>query len=425
MTKSSFQPAPGDRRRRHETGVRRLGVLWIAACLTACATGGSLSDPPPPSVPAPAVSPSPSPTPFQPVVPSPTASPTSTAAPTPTPTAYQTPPGGETLRSLADAIGFGIGAPYLNPEARDSSFASLLRAEFNTAMMTTFMKKTEPERDSFDWGYSDAAARSAAEGGMAVIGGPLVYNNATAPNWLGFGAADCGSWPPETLEGILRSYVETVVSRFAGRVSVWEVVNEPLTGADNCWRRILGDEYIHRAFLYAHRADPDALLMLNEAFGREGVDPELTDRFMALVRGIKDAGVPLDAVGIQMHLSLELLRPGYPDEFRYFLSRARRTGVEVMITEMDVYQGPGGYFEDPFAVQAEAYGTIARICLETPYCTMLMTWGISDKFTWLLRIEGGTFEDPRPLLFDPAFERKPSYFAVRDALREALAGGRR
>jgi endo-1,4-beta-xylanase len=406
---------------------RRLCLLGMVVCLSACAAGGSGFDSPSPG--APALSPSPSPTPFQPATPSPTPSPTATVTPTPTPTGtpteYQTPLGGETLRTLADAIGFGIGAPYLNPEARDPAFASVLASEFNTVMLTTFMKKTQPERGRFDWSVADAALQSAADGGLAVVGGPLVYDNATAPGWLAFDAADCGSWKPDTLEGILRTFVQTAVSRFTGRVSVWEVVNEPLTSAENCWRRILGEEYINRAFQYARQADPDAVLMLNEAFGREGVDAELAGRFLALVRRLKDAGVPVDSVGIQMHLSAEMLRPGYAEEFQSFLAEARRTGVRVMITEMDVYQGPAGYHADPFENQRRIFGTIARICLETPDCTHLMVWGVSDRYTWLSRIEGATFDDPQPLLFDEAYARKPAYFDVLDALRDALIGGRR
>jgi endo-1,4-beta-xylanase len=405
--------------------MRRLGLILLMSLLPACMTGGYSSGPVSSSIPSLEIHPTPSPTPFQPILPTPAPTPTATAASTRTPTAYQTPLEGETLRTLSDAIGFGIGAPVLNPEARDPSFESVLRSEFNTITLTTFMKKTQPTRDNFDWEYSDAALKHATDGGLAVVGGPLVYSNATAPNWLAFEAADCGSWKPETLEEILRIYVQTVVSRFGGQVSVWEVVNEPLTGSDNCWRRILGEEYIDRAFLYAHQANPDAALMLNEAFGREGVDAELTDRFIALVRRLKDAGIPIDAVGIQMHLSAELLRESYPDEFRYFLSQARRTGVRVMITEMDVYQGADGFFENPFEVQAAVFRTIAQICLETPYCTHFMTWGISDQYTWLSRIKGNTFENPRPLLFDEGYVRKPAYYAVRDALRDALIGGRR
>jgi endo-1,4-beta-xylanase len=398
-------------------------MLGVCACLCACTAGGP--DARFPAQPAGTAFPSPSPTPFQPAspIPAPTLAPSPT--PTATPSPYQTPAGGETLRSLADAIGFGVGAPFLQGELRDPSFESILRSEFNTVHVPTFMKKTQPEPDRFDWSIADAAIPSVLVGKLSVIGGPLVYNDATAPDWLGFDAEDCGGWDPETLEGFLNQYVQTVVARFGGRASVWEVVNEPLSSSANCWRKILGEGYIARAFRYAREADPDAVLLLNEAFGRGGVDPELAGQFLDLIRSLKDEDVPLDAIGIQMHLSAELLRQGYADEFRSFLAEIRELGLRVLITEMDVYQGPAGCFEDPFDVQRRVFGTIARICLEAPECTHLITWGISDRYTWLARIEGGTFEDPRPLLFDGAYERKPAYYELRDALREALLGGLR
>jgi endo-1,4-beta-xylanase len=393
-------------------------ILTIAVCLAACEAAH------PPASPTFTLVPSPSPSPFQPATASFTPLPSLTFTPSPTSTStateYQSPPGGDTLRSLADAVGFGIGTPYLNPEIRDPAFLPTLTSEFNTVMLTTFMKKTQPESDRFDWSLADAVVQPALESGMRIQGGPLVYNNETAPAWLGFTSADCGAWTPEALEGILKDYIRTVISHFENRVSVWEVVNEPITSGNNCWRRILGDAYIGRAFLYAHESDPAAVLMLNEAFGWTGVDRDLTDQFLALVRSLKDAGVPLDAVGIQMHLNAEVLRPSYPEEFQYFLAEARKMGVRVMITEMDVYQGPPGYFADPFEIQKQVFNTIARICLEDPYCTDLTVWGVSDRYTWLLRIEGSPYPDPQPLLFDSGFLRKPAYFGVLDALREAL-----
>ncbi len=405
------------------------GAVWICVFLSACAAGGPFMDLPSPTFTSPAPALTASPSPFQPesptFTPSPSATVTPSATPTESPSAYQTPPGGETLRFLADAEGFGIGAPYQYPEARDPAFQPLLTAEFNTVMLTTFMKKSQPEQDRFDWSLADAAFQLAQANGMAIVGGPLVYDNPTAPAWLGFGADYCGGWGADELEGILKNFIQTAVSHFAEKVGIWEVVNEPLTSGKNCWHALLGDEYINRAFLYAHEADPDAVLMLNEAFGREGIDRALTDRFMELVRRLKDSGIPLDAVGIQMHLSAELLRPTYPEEFQYFLHVARLNGVKVMITEMDVYQGPPGFMADPLGFQKEVFGTITRICLEDPHCTHLIVWGVSDRYTWLSQIEGGGFEKPQPLLFDRDFLRKPAYFGVLDALRAAFVGGRR
>jgi endo-1,4-beta-xylanase len=309
------------------------------------------------------------------------------------------------------------------PEAYDPLFPSVENTDFNTLMMTTFMKMIQPARDRWDWTVADDALDLGLANGQKIMGGPLVYDNLTAPAWLEFDRPDCGAWTAAELEEILQAYIQTVVARFRGHVAAWEVVNEPLTSGDNCWRHTLGDGYIGRAFRYARAADPDAQLFLNEAFGWAGVDKDATDQFFSLVKSLKAEGAPLDTVGIQMHLNAEILHPSYPYEFQYFLRQARNAGVEAMISEMDVYQGPPDHFPDPLGVQKQIFKVVARTCLFFPECTGLMLWGISDRYTWLSYLPGDDFINPQPLLFDGQFGQKPAYFGVREALQEAMAGG--
>jgi endo-1,4-beta-xylanase len=367
---------------------------------------------------------SPSASPFQPENPSPTptASATLELSVTPTSSATIDPNLNGTLRYSADRIGFGIGTYFQIPEARDPLSPRVLQSEFNTLMMATFMKKTQPARDGWDWSVTDEVMQAGSANGQKIIGGPLVYDNPRAPAWLGFDKRDCGGWSADELEGILQTYIQTVVSRFRGKIYAWEVVNEPFSSDETCWHRILGEGYIGRAFGYAHAADPDARLFLNEAFGRDGVDRNSTDKFFSVVQSLRDAGAPLDSVGIQMHLNADILRPTYPEEFQYFLHQARKAGVRVLITEMDVYQGAPGFFQDPLNVQKQIFAAIARICLSFTHCTDLITWGISDRYTWLGRISGNDFIDPQPLLFDAQFQAKPAFYGVLEALQNTKRG---
>ena len=162
------------------------------------------------------------------------------------------------------------------------------------------------------------------------------------------------------------------------------MVNEPTDPTHNgCWSRVLGDDdYMVKAFQYAREANPNALLLLNDTFGQGGIDKARSDEFFALVDRVKAAGAPIDAVGTEMHWELPQLRPTYLDEFKSFLDRARKAGVKVHITEMDVYQGPDDTPE-AFAKQKEVFYNVVHTCLKDSNCIGFMTWGIADRYTWL------------------------------------------
>ncbi len=412
-------PTSGFFQRFHVVAASAIGCLVMF--LSSCAGSGSLFHYPLSIDRTPELGRTPSASPFQPEAPSPTVTASPTAEPSPTPTI--SPLKLDTLRAAADRIGFGIGTVFQQAESIDPLFPPMFSSEFNTAMMTTFMKRTQPQRDRFDWSLTEAALDQAQPNHQTIIGGPLVYDNVTAPAWLKFDTPDCGGWAPGDLEAMMQNYIQTVVSKFGDQVAGWEVVNEPLTSGDNCWHKVLGDQYIDRAFQYAHAANPDALLMLNEAFGWDGVDKTLADQFFALVRRLQAAGVPIDVVGVQMHLRADTLRPTYPDEFQYFLDQAKNLGLGVWITEMDVYQGDPGTVQNPLDVQKNIFATIAKICLQSPICNRLIFWGISDRYTWLAHLPGNEFTDPQPLLFDGQFGEKPAFFGVLQALRDAGGAG--
>ena len=114
---------------------------------------------------------------------------------------------------------------------------------------------------------------------------------------------------------------------------------------------------------------------MNKSFGRSGVDPDLVDQFFNLLRRVRDRGAPVDAAGIEMHIEMQTLRPGYLDEFRDFLSRSAQAGVQVYVTEMDVYQGPPGFVPDPLLRQQQIYHDVLAACLASTACKAYYTMG--------------------------------------------------
>ena len=327
---------------------------------------------------------------------------------------------GETLRQAAGKTGFWVGTTIQGRMwNRDPEYKPVLGREFNAAVSIVFPGLTQPERGRFDFNAMDEAMRFAKENHMELMGHCLVYNNPTSPQWLHFNGLTCGGWSARDLDDILKDHIEKVVRHGGDAYYAWEVANEPtLQMRNSCWARILGEEqYMVKAFQYAREANPNALLILNDTFGQAGIEKDRADHFFAVVKRLKDAGAPIDAVGTEMHWEMPQLRPTYLDEFKDFLDNARKVGVKVHITEMDVYQGPADSPE-VFAKQKEIFYNVVHTCLLDSNCIGFMTWGIADRYTWLRTSDWKNMPNAKPVLFDDNFNRKPAYYGVLQALKE-------
>ena len=330
---------------------------------------------------------------------------------------------GETLRQYADKLNFWVGTliqgRFWNEDPRHKQ---IMGSEFNSAVSPMFMKDTQPERGQFDFSAMDAHIRFASEHKMKLFGAALVYQNKVSPPWMHFNAGPCGRWSADDLDRVMKNHIETVVRHGGNAYWGWEVVNEPLAPSHNgCWGRVLGqDKMIVNAFRYARDAAPEGtVLLLNETFGQAGADKGKVNEFFDVVKKTRGMGAPIDAVGVEMHLEIEKLHPDYLDEFRYFLDKARKAGVEAHVTEMDVYQGHG---PEALAKQKEVYYNVAHACLQDTNCKEFTVWGLNDTHSWLKTAKGEV--DAQPLLFNDNFEKKPAYFAVLQALQEAAQRGR-
>ena len=157
-----------------------------------------------------------------------------------------------------------------------------------------------PEPDRYDFADADYIVGFAEAHGMQVRGHNLVWHF-QLPTWL-----TEGTWTRDELIDILHQHITTVVGHYRGRVAAWDVVNEAIADdgslRDTIWLRGIGPEYIDMAFRWAHEADPDALLFYNDYAG-EGLGAK-SDAIYALVQGLLERGVPINGVGLQMHVSL-------------------------------------------------------------------------------------------------------------------------
>ena len=329
------------------------------------------------------------------------------------------------LRANAAEQGVWIGTTIQDAHWEDDpEYKATLAREFNVGVAFLFMRLVQPHRDEFHFRVMDKLKVFARANNLKLAGHALLYQDSTEPKWLGFDRADCGGWGQAELDAILKRHVQTVVAHGGDDFYVWDVVNEPLSRSGNlrqkCWQRILGEAHLAHAFRYAREANPRVLLRLNEAFGEQGVDPLKAARFFALVRRMRENQVPIDVVGIQMHLALNGLRLTYASELRQFLRDAEAIGVLVHITEMDVHQGGGPISAEQLERQKAVYKTVLKTCLEFSHCTSFTTWGLTDKYSWLRTRRRNASLDAHPLLFDDSYLPKPAYFGLIEAIQESV-----
>ena len=326
---------------------------------------------------------------------------------------------GETLRSYADALHFWLGTPFQGRYWNDAKYKNILATHFNSGVSMVMFPLTEPQPGHFDFGGVDRDMSFANSHGMKLFGAALVYRPGGGPDWL---KDQCRSWSKDKMDQVLRDHIHAVVRHGGDTYYGWEVVNEPVSPARNgCWSQVLGqDQYISKAFRYAREAGPNAELLLNETFGRNGVDKPKAHEFFGLIRRLKSAGVPIDAAGIEMHLELGPLRSSYIDEFKWFLAQAKEVGVQAQVTEMDVTLSTGDSGPDLLQKQKEIFYNVLHTCLQDSNCTGFTTWGTGDnmRYAHSLEVSPDQYSAEKPLLFDNNLDPKPAFAGVLQALKE-------
>ena len=329
---------------------------------------------------------------------------------------------GPALRALAARHGVRIGSAAQQnvhhdlfgiPEA--ARYQEILTKEYDilTPENSLKMSEVQPERGRFDWVASDRIVEFAEANDMGVHGHPLLWHQ-QMPAWAeAFGKASAR----EGMRAIMNAHIDAVMSRYAGRIEVWDVVNEALEEDGQLrrtpWYRGVGPDYVHEAFVAAERADPQASLIHND-YGIGWTNPKST-ALHGMSKAALERGTPIDGVGFQLHLIT-----GFStfDSIRRNFQRFADLGLDIWITELDIATdwqfGPVAEAER----QAVVYAEVVKICLEQPRCKGLQVWGQSDRYAWR-----GTV-DALPL--DENFEPKPAFFAMRRARRDSpVAAGRR
>ncbi|MFC6018520.1 endo-1,4-beta-xylanase [Plantactinospora solaniradicis] len=321
------------------------------------------------------------------------------------------------LRTLARKHGLGIGtAVDMAALEADPQYRSLVAREFSAVTAENVMKweSLEPTRGEYNWGPADELVDFARRNGQKVHGHTLLWHS-QAPAWLNEGVAD-GSISPAELRTIVRDHITTVVKHFRGKIRAWDVVNEAFTDGDNpvlrdtIFRQHLGPNYIADALRWAHAADPNAKLFLND-YAIDNINPKST-AYYELAKQLLKQRAPLHGMGFQGHLDLQYPLPiDAPENLRRF----DKLGLQTAFTEVDVrFDLPVDNWKT--AGQVGSFNTLLQACLLTPRCVMFTVWGFSDKYSWV----PGFFEGQGSATpMDENFQPKPAYRGLQQVLAVA------
>jgi endo-1,4-beta-xylanase len=340
--------------------------------------------------------------------------------------------------TLKDAFkdDFRIGAALNQSEftGENSNAAAIVKAQFNTISPENVLKweSVNPQSGQFDFSQADRYVAFGQANGMFIIGHNLIWHQQT-PRWV-FEDANGNPVDRATLLQRMREHILTVVGRYRGKIGGWDVVNEAVnedgTLRDSPWHKIIGDDYLIKAYQFAHEADPQAELYYND-YSLENLPKR--NGAIALIKQLQAAGIPITAIGLQEHDKLDWPAASQVDET---ISDFARLGIKVMITELDVDVLPsptrsqGADISMNFALQAklnpypdglpdsiqqklaQRYADLFSVFVKhRDSVTRVTFWGVTDADSWLNNwpVRGRT---SYPLLFGRDFQPKPAFAAV-------------
>jgi len=311
----------------------------------------------------------------------------------------------------------------------DETYRRVLGEQYSILVGENCMKfgPTQPKPDVYYFNDADGLVTFAEANGMKVRGHNFIWHE-YLPEWF------TGTVTKENAKKILVDHIMTVGGRYKGRIHSWDVVNEAIWIEDgrpdglrssSPWFQMLGPEYIDLAYRTAHEADPNAFLTYND-YGIEYDNAEEGKKRAAvldLLKRMKAAGTPIDALGVQSHLNSASTN-SFGRGTTELLDAARQLGLQVFITELDVKDD--GQETDDIAKRdeevAHVYRAFTGSMLEGKQVKAVLTWGVSDAHSWLNGPKWRVKHPDRlqrPLPFDSDYTPKPAFFALRDSFDKA------
>lgn len=332
----------------------------------------------------------------------------------------------QSLGSIAAENGFIFGAAAGPVIEKDAAYRQLYidHTKIITTDIALKMSRVAPRPGPLQFAAADRLHLFCARHDIPLRGHCLIWNE-WVPAWI-------KAMDNAEREKFFDKYIDEVMGRYAGQLHSWDIVNEPFWPGHKApggyrlgpWYETFGPHYVKRTFQRAGSVDKRTKFVLNEAHAERGDDVGRAIRagMLRLVDELKDAGVRLDAVGLQGHLQPRY--PHDPERFLEFVHALAERGVDIYITEFDVRDDT--FPDDIGARDAMIADTAKRFLtnvLSVPAVKMVIAWQLADNYSFYRdawrRKNPQSSRWPRPLPFDEDMQRKPLWFAMADAFRQA------
>ncbi len=313
---------------------------------------------------------------------------------------------------------FMIGVAVNQRNVSNPDQMALIRQEFNSITAENDMKPqpTEPKEGQFNWENADKIANFARQNGIKLRGHCLMWHSQIGEWMLGDNPTK------EVFYQRMKNHIQAVVSRYKDVVYCWDVVNEAMTDDKNSvdpyrqspMYKLCGDEFIAKAFQYAHEADPKALLFYNDC---NECDPVKSQRIYNMVKAMKQAGVPIDGIGMQGHYNIY---GPTEQEIDNALTLYKSIVKHIHVTELDIrvneemggqlrFSREGVNVTDSVKQHlADQYARVFRVLRKHKDVIDCVTfWNLGDRDSWL-----GAANYPLP--FDSEYKPKMAYDFIKN-----------
>jgi len=311
-------------------------------------------------------------------------------------------------KNLKDTANFPVGVATQSYYLQNGEYADVVNSEFNSLTAEWEMKQniTAYDENLYNWEQADSIVAYGIRNGLRIHGHALLWHNAV-PSWV-----DYFQGSDTEFEAMIKDYIQTVVLRYKGKIASWDVVNEAFEDSGSDWRNTIfrermGDDYIEKCFVWAREADEDVLLFYND-FNLAYSESKM-DAVIEMVENFKTRNIPIDGVGMQMHVGYN-----YPSnrKIENAVEKLVATGVKIHFSEVDIRTnilgGSNSLSNRRANQQAEKMQAITEIYNKIPADQQfgITFWGLRDNESWLLSHYG----NPEwALLFDEDYQRKVAH----------------